>query len=337
MKTITRRTVVSAVGAICLGAMGSTSAFALDQVSVRLPWLAQAQFAGFYVAKAKGFYESEGLEVTVNPGGPNINGETLVASGADDFAIVGTVDALLAGREKGLPLVAVAMLLQQNPMALVAHEDSGIRTPADFKGKTVSTFFTGAQNLVYAMIENAGLAQEDVKVVPQAVSMAPFLDRQVDVASVTVYNELNVLKAQGLEGIVVINPADYGVNVPSDAIVATEKTIAERPAVVQGFINGSIRGWQYALAHPDEAVEIVMNEASGLEAPHQRAMLDAYGKLMTAGEGTTSGLGVLDMAGVERARDILLSRGVVKPDVDLDDAVNAGFWKAVPSEFTKPQ
>lgn len=326
----------AAVAAVCgalLAGLSPTAANALEAVSVRLKWVAQTQFAGFYVAKAKGFYESEGLDVTINPGGPNLNGGTLVATGSDDFALSGSIENLLSSRAKGLPLTGIAMLLQTTPSAYVAHADSGINGPADFKGKTVSTFFTGAQNILFGVLSEQGLMEGEVNVVPQAVTMAPFIDRQVDVATVMVYNELNVLKKRGVNDIKVFYPHDYGVNFPSDPIITNTKTIEERPDVVQAFLNGSLRGWKYAIENPDEAVEIVMQAASGLEPEHQKSMLIAYGEIMKAGVAPEKGLGEMHLPDLNEARDLLIKREVIDNSLTVEDVIDASFLAKVPAEF----
>ncbi|MCC7276498.1 MAG: ABC transporter substrate-binding protein [Alphaproteobacteria bacterium] len=312
------------------------TASAAEAVSVRLKWVAQAQFAGFYVAKEKGFYAAEGLDVTVNPGGPNLNGETLVASGADQFALAGGIENLLASRGKGLPIVGIAMMLQRTPSAYVAFNDSGIRSPKDFKGKKVSTFFTGAHNTLYAVLSKFDVGAADVTVVPQAVSMAPFIDRQIDVATVMLFNELNVLKTRGVKDFTVFRAEDYGVSFPSDTVIVNEKLIAERPQTVQAFLNGSMRGWKYAAEHQEEAVDIVLKAASGLDRAHQLAMLAEYSKLMVADLGTEKGIGVLDMTKLGAVRQSLVDRKVLDAGVQVGSALAPRFWDAVPTQYKKP-
>ena len=112
------RSIALGLAAAGLIAAGSP-AEADDKVSLRLKWLNQAQFAGYYVAKEKGFYKDERLDVTINPGGPQIVAENLVASGADDFAHGGGLETAMTAREKGLPIVVLAPLFQKTPFLLV--------------------------------------------------------------------------------------------------------------------------------------------------------------------------------------------------------------------------
>lgn len=332
-----RRSVLGVLALVTLGFAASTGAQAADQASVRLKWVTQAQFIGFYVAKAKGFYDAEGLDLTINPGGPNLNGETLVASGADNFAVAGGIENLLAARARGLPIVGIGMMLQRTPSAYVAYVDSGIKSPKDFKGKTVSTFFTGAHNTLAAVLAKEGLGATDVKIVPQAVTMAPFLDRQVDVATVMLFNELNVLRARGLgNNLVVMSPEDYGVSFPSDAVITNETMIKERPKTVQAFMNGSLRGWKYAIENQAEAIEILMKVAPGLDRAHQTAMLTEYAKLMVSDAGAAKGIVVLDLDKLEAVRKFQLDRKALAQPVPLNESLNPTFWNAVPVPYKKP-
>lgn len=311
---------------------GSLPAKAAEAVSVRLKWVAQAQFAGVYVAKAKGFYEEAGLDATINPGGPNINVETLVASGADTFGIASGTEGVLYAREKGLPLTCIGMSQQMTPFAYVAYDDSGINSVKDFKGKTVATWMTGPQFTLYSVLAHEGLGQGDANIVSQPFSMQPFIDKQYDVATVTLYNELNTLKEQGINNIKVFLPDDSGVTTQQDSIVTSEKMIAEKPEVVQAFLNATLKGWKYAFENKSEAVDIVMAAGSGLERKHQELMLEEIEKLMRAKLGGSEGLGAIDMASIKAVHDSLREYKALNTEIDLNAAFDQSFWAKVPAD-----
>ncbi len=175
MKSSTGRTCIIAASLLSMVlVLVSSGATAAEKVSVRLKWLAQAQFAGYYVAKAKGFYDQAGLDLTINPGGPNLNVETLVAAGNDTFGLAGGIETVLFAREKQLPIVCIGVTLQSSPYAYVTYKDSGIKNVKDFKGKKVATWFTGTQYTLYSMLAHEGVAQTDLTIVPQPGSMTPF-------------------------------------------------------------------------------------------------------------------------------------------------------------------
>jgi NitT/TauT family transport system substrate-binding protein len=310
-------------------------ASAADAVSVRLKWVAQAQFAGVYVAKAKGFYDEAGMDMTINPGGPNVNVETLVASGADTFGIASGTEGVLYSREKGLPLVCIGMSQQMTPFAYVAYTESGINSVKDFKGKKVATWFVGPQYTLFSVLAHEGIAQSDLQIVSQPFSMQPFIDKQYDVATVTLYNELNVLKEQGITNIKLFLPDDSGVTTQQDAIVTSEKMIKEKPAQVQAFLNATLKGWKYAFEHKSEAVDIVLAAGSGLERKHQELMLDEIQKLMVAKAGGSEGLGAIDLKSIADVQKSLVDFKAMKAPVDLAAAFDSSFWAKVPAADKK--
>lgn len=329
------RTLTGAAAALAFGLIASSAAIAGEKVSIRLKWVAQAQFAGIYVAKAKGFYADAGLDATINPGGPNINVETLVASGADTFGIASGTEGMLYAREKGLPLVCVGMSQQMTPFAFVTYDNSGIKSVKDFKGKKVAVWFTGVQYTLYSVLAHEGLSQKDAQIVAQPFSMQPFIDKQYDVATVTLYNELNTLKEQGINNIKLFMPDDSGVTTQQDALVTSEKMIKEKPAQVQAFVAATLKGWKYAFEHKAEAVDIVMAAGSGLDRKHQELMLDEIQRIMTAKLGSAEGLGAIDMKAIGDVQDSLLKFEALKKPVDLKAAFDASFWAKVPAADKK--
>ncbi len=303
----------------------------LTKASLRLKWLAQTQFAGFYLAKARGYYAAEGIDLTINPGGPNLLTENLVATGADTFGLSGGTDSVFAAREKGLPVVCVGIAHQVTPFVFVSHADGPVKTLQDFRGKTVTTWFTGANYVLLAMLAQAGIKQSDFTLQPQQVSMTPFIDGQTDVATATLYNEYyTLLTRMGADKLRRFVPEDYGITFPRDTLITNEATIKDNPALVQGFLRASIRGWREALRDPKAGVDVVMAVAPTLDRAAQDYMLKEVGKLMVAGQGGTDGLFWINDAAVKSARDFLLKYGVLKTPVDLAAAYNSSFLDAIP-------
>ena len=334
-KTAGRRRFIAGVSAVVMSSaivLGmSGAAQAMEKASLRLKWLTQAQFAGFYVAKAKGFYEDAGIDLTINPGGPNLNADSLVASGADTFGLTGGVESHLAARDKGLPLVALGVLHLKTPYTFVAYDDSGIESLEDFKGKTVSSWFSGSQHTLRAMLATAGLKEGEYELVPQSVSMNPFIEKDVDVAVATLYNEYQTLLEKGIKNLRLFQPDDYGITVQRDTLVTTEELVKENPELVQNFVNASLKGWHYALTHQDEAVDIIMEADPSLERGHQEAMIKMIDEVMTP-EGASM-LFEIQYDALQKQQDILMDAGVFEKPVDVKAAFDDSFLKAAPDDI----
>jgi NitT/TauT family transport system substrate-binding protein len=327
---ISRRAIACAAMAAPL-LVGSFSAHAEESVSVRLRWVTQTQFAGVYTALEKGFYKEAGLNVKINPGGPNVSTESMVASGADDFAVAGATDSMLFAREKKLPIVAIAMSLQTTPYAFVSHQNSSIKSVKDFTGKNASAWFTGSQYQLYTALLHEGIDPKAVNIVSQPFSMQPFIDGKYDVSTVTLYNELLTLKDKNVP-VNVFRADAHGVRGQDNAIITSEKLIQTKPQVVQAFLNATLRGWKYAIQNQPEAVDIVMKSGSGLNKAHQTNMLAAYAQLMQAGKG----LGWVDLEAAKTVNANLGKFGALKESIDVNTAFTNQFWDKVPAEYKQP-
>ena len=165
---------------------------AADKVTLQLKWVTQAQFAGYYVAKDKGFYEEEGLDVDIKPGGPDIAPEQVIAGGGADV-IVDWMGGALAAREKGVPLVNIAQPFKKAGMELVCPKETGIKAEADFKGKTLGVWFFGNEYPFFAWMNKIGMPTEGgadgVTVLKQSFDVQPLIQKQADCISVMTYNE----------------------------------------------------------------------------------------------------------------------------------------------------
>src|SRR6201982_735753 len=137
-----KKSLGSAFG-IALG-LSLTAAQAADNVTIQLKWVAQAQFAGYFVARDKGFYKEAGLDVTIKPGGPDVAPPQVIAGGGADVT-VDWMPSALASREKGVPLVNISQTFKKSGLELTCRADTGIKKPTDLKGKTVGVWYGGGE------------------------------------------------------------------------------------------------------------------------------------------------------------------------------------------------
>ncbi|WP_413205912.1 ABC transporter substrate-binding protein [Rhodospirillum sp. A1_3_36] len=313
----------------------SSAAFAADDLTLQLKWVTQAQFAGYYVAKDKGFYDEEDLDVTIKAGGPDINPSQVIAGGGADV-VVDWMPSALATREKGVPLVNIAQVYQKSGMMLTCRKDSGITKPEDFKGHTLGVWFGGNEYPFLSWMSTLGFSTEgsnpDVTVLKQGFNVDPILQNQASCISTMTYNEYWQIIDAGIPAsdLTVFKYQDYGVATLEDGLYATEATLAD-PAMVDKlarFLKASAKGWAYAAEHPEEAVEIVLaNDATGAQTEeHQARMLSEVNKLL---EGSKKGFGYLDPEAYARTVKVLMQPGSApiiskEPEGATTDVV----WKA---------
>jgi NitT/TauT family transport system substrate-binding protein len=297
--------------ALVVGMFGP--AHAADPLTLQLKWVAQAQFAGYYVAASKGYYKAAGLDLTIKPGGPDVNPSQVIAGGGADV-VVDWMPSALAAREKGVPLVNIAQVFQRSGMELSCRKDSGIKAPADFKGKTLGVWFSGNEYPFLAWMSKLGLKTDGspggVTVLKQGFNVDPLLQKQAACISTMTYNEYWQLIEAGMkpEQLIVFKYADEGVATLEDGLYATEATLHEAAKAdrLARFLKASMQGWQYAVDHQDEAVKIVMeNDTAGAQtAAHQKRMMSEVAKLVVP---APHGLGYLDDAAYTRTVGELMS------------------------------
>ncbi len=169
--------------------MTGLAAQAADKVVVQMKWVPQAQFAGYYVAAAKGYYKDAGLDVTIKPGGPDVSPVQVLAGNQAD-AIVNWMPDALAAREAGVPLVNIAQIFDKSGLMLTCKKASGVASPKDFKGKTLGVWFGGNEYPFLNWMAKLGLKPDtDVKVLKQGFNVDPLLQNQAACISTMIYNE----------------------------------------------------------------------------------------------------------------------------------------------------
>ena len=301
-------------------AMTSVASFASakDAFTVQLKWVAQSQFAGYFVAKAKGFYDEQGLDVAIKPGGPDVSPEQVIAGGGADV-IVDWLPSALAAREKGLDLVNVAQIFTRAGNNITCLRDSGIASPADFKGKRIGIIFGGNEFPFLAWASKLGLkltgSTPDITVIKQGFNVDPILNKQADCISTQIYNEYYQILDAGVpaDKLITFFFADNGVATLEDGLYALNSKLGDAAFAdrLARFVAGSIKGWQYAVDHIDEAAKIIVDAdpAGVADLAVQKRQLGEIKKLIAP---PAEGMGWLDPVAFDQSVAVLLS-GTVDP------------------------
>ena len=293
-------------------AIGSGAAYAQETVKLQLKWVTQAQFAGYYVAAAKGYYEAEGLTVEILPGGPDIAPAQVIAGGGADV-VIDWMPSALAAREKGLALVNIAQPFKHSGLMLTCLKETGIATPADFADKTLGVWFFGNEYPFLSWMSQLGLKTDGsaggVTVLKQGFNVDPLLQKQAACISTMTYNEYGQVLDAGVsaDDLITFKYEDMGVATLEDGLYVLEANLADPAfeAKMVKFVRASMKGWKDAEANPDEAAGIVLeaDQTGAQTEAHQKFMMGEIAKL-TAGSN-----GALDEADYKRTVATLMAGG----------------------------
>lgn len=326
MKKITFLTfsvvVVFFVGVVILMSSSEKGTVSTDNVSVRLKWIYQAQFAGFFTAEQKGFYEEQGIDVDIIPGGAESPSIQMVAGGGEDFGVTG-MSQLMEARAKGVPIVAVAVIYRKNPLIWFSVNDQ-ITTAEDLIGKKVGvTIGSNSDILFRAMLKKAQVNIEDVEMVPVTYDISPVLTGQVDAYEGYVINQPITAKEKGFTPYI-INPVDYGINFYADTLFTTEKLIQDNPDLVKRFVEATLKGWEYSYQYPAEAVEFTLAYSDQLNSEHETSMMQASLELLKP---DTKPIGTIEKSVLQEMQSLLVNNGIIKTPLDIDTMYTTRFLK----------
>ncbi len=322
-----KKLMMAAAMAAGMGGMAHADAHAND-VTLQLQWVTQAQFAGYYVALDQGYYEEEGLNVTILPGGPDIAPPQVLAGGGADV-MLNWMPSALAAREKGLPVVNIAQPFKTSGLMLTCWKDTGIETVEDFRGKTIGVWFFGNEYPFLSWMSQVGIptdgSEDGVTVLKQGFNVDPLLNREADCISTMTYNEYGQVLDAGVseDELITFKYEDQGVATLEDGIYALEENL-EDPVFVDKmvrFVRASMRGWKWAEENPEAAAGIVLdNDETGAQSEAAQVRMMGEIAKLTAGSN-----GALDPADYQRTVDTLLAGG----SDPVISAAPEGAWTSV--------
>ncbi|MCY3906544.1 MAG: ABC transporter substrate-binding protein [Anaerolineaceae bacterium] len=300
----------------------------LTPIKLQLQWVAQSQFAGYFAAVDQGFYEEEGLDVTILEGAVEIVPQQVVTSGGAEFGLA-WVPKVLESREAGADLVNIAQVFQRSGTLEVSFVDTGIESVEDFRGMRIGTWGFGNEHELFAAMRAVDIDPnnpEDVTVVQQPFDMSLLLNGELDAAQAMTYNEYaQVLEAENPdtgelyqpEDLNVINFNDVGTAMLQDHVFVNADWLAEEgnEDIAVSFLKASFRGWIFCRDNPDECVEIVLENGSTLGESHQTWQLNEISKLIWP---SPDGIGIMDEDLWAQTVAVAIEGAVISEDPGMD-------------------
>lgn len=327
---------VGAAGLLAAASIGTASAQDLTPVSVVLQWVPQAQFAGYYAADALGFWEEQGLDVTIVDGGPDVAPQVEGSLPTGPEFAVSWVPRVLAVRDEGSDLVNIGQTFQRSGTLSVSWADAPVNSPEEFAGKKIGVWDFGNEFEVTAAAVDAGLEPGvDYQKVIQPFDMSLLLNREVDAAEAMTYNEYaQVLESTNPdtgelyqpEDLVVIDYNEVGTAMLQDAIHARASWLAEdgNEDIAVKFLAGAYKGWAYCRDNPEECVQFTVNAGSTLGLGHQRWMMNEINPLIWP---SPEGIGAMPQDTWDKTVEIMLDAGLIS-EPPSEDAKRSDLTEA---------
>lgn len=289
------QTSLLACGLTASGALLSVRALATERaaVSMQLGWVPGGNQVAEVVAKRLGYYEQEGIDFKIQPGGPNIDGVAIVASGRGEVGQISSSPSVMLAVSEGLPVKCFAVGLQRHPYAFFSLKKTPIRSPQDMIGKRIGIQATGLV-LLKALLAKHKITESQVNIVPIGADMMPLLSGRVDAVTGWQTN-VSALKALGADR-VDLSLWDSGVRLYALPYYAHTNTLRNHPEVLQRFLRATARGWLYANKNRDQAVDLLLKDYPSLNRADERASIDSLMGYAFNKESGTQGWGTMDPA-----------------------------------------
>ena len=287
-----------------------------QKVSVRMKWFFAGTMTGWFAGKEQGVFKDNGIDLGINPGGPDNSSIKLVAAGSDMFGVAGADEVLIA-REKGIPVVAIGVLFKESPICFIAKKSKGITSPSQWEGKTVEVSYGDNSEIQFrALVKKYDV--KNIKETPYTFSLLPFIQDKVDVSVAYKMDQVVTLKGQGID-LDIISAKDHGINPYGDVVITTEKTLKENPDLVRRFMEATVKSFQWSIDHADQAVPILIKDTTNLKLENESQVWHETIPFLTA-EGGASKIGVMSPDRWKETQDILLEFKALKQPANLDSS-----------------
>ena len=290
----------------------------LEKVSLQLQWLDQFQFAGYYIAKEKGFYRAVGLDVELK----KFNTEFNIIKAIKDKKITYGIgrSSLLINRSRGAKIKLLASIFQSSPTILLATKESEIKTVSDFVGKRIMTLSNPYQLLsTQAMINQHGLSIDNMVLQKHTLDIDDFINNKTDLMLSYISNEPFRLDERGVV-YTIFDPKDYGFDFYSDILFTSDDEVNKHKQRTINFTQASLKGWEYAFSHIDETVDLIL-EKYNTQNKSKEALIYEANKLKELAYYKTDKLGYIDKNKIKNINSVYTVMGFIKHKTDLNKLI----------------
>jgi NitT/TauT family transport system substrate-binding protein len=298
----------------------------LDKMSFGTNWVAEAEHGGFFQALADGTYKNYGLDVTIEPGGPNTNNRMLLTAGKLDFFMSANTLQSFDAVTNNVPLVAVAAMFQKDPQVLLTHPEVKVTKLDDLKPLTLFVSKEGMTSYFQWLKSEYGFSESKVK--PYTFNPQPFIvNKQSAMQGYVTSEPFAVEKAAGFKpGVILL--ADYGFNTYSTLIETRRELIDKKPDLVQRFVDASIIGWYNYLYGDNTAANAMIKklnpEMSDELLSYSISKMKEYG-IVDSGDSLKNGIGAMTDERMASFFDKMVRAGVVRGDIDYRQGYTLRF------------
>ncbi len=324
-RTVILVLIFSLILAGCSAAAPTATPVPPTNIKFQMSWVHEYSAAGYYAAEKNGHFAAQNLKVDLLVGGffdgRYIEAQDEVFEGKAEFGL-SNATAILQARAKGQPLVAIATILQRNPLTVISLKGSNIQQPKDLIGKTVAVSEGGATQLVKVLLTSQGIDLASVNIVPRTdFGVSTLLDGSVDAMVAWIINEGVAVKEAGAEpSFMLLN--DYGIPDYATLIFTSEDMIKNKPEVVESFLRAIVSGWEDVVKDPETAITTVLTYDPKLNHDEQLNRLQAAVPLL---QPARAKVGYMDKTTWDNIYKVLIDAGLLTTDVDVSSVYNTSF------------
>lgn len=287
-------------------------------ITLQLSWLHQFQFAGYYVAKEKGFYKDVGLDVTINEFNFKLDIHKVLEKKEAEFVVGRT--SFIIDKIAGKDLVALASIYQHSPMMLLVREDSNIKTVKDLKNKNI--MITGdAKNTatIQAMLSSQKITLKDINIQAHTFNLDDLINGKTDAMASYVSNEPIRLKDKNIK-YNILHPKDYGFDFYSGMLFTSQKMIKKDPDSVKAFYDATIKGWEYAFSNIEESAKLIFEKYNSQNKSLDNLIQEGE-ILKTLAYDKDERIGKIDIQRIKEIANVFLVMGFINKDYSLDNFI----------------